>query len=354
MAQKTALGKGLASLLPGSAPNPSANSTPMNKASGEQSDTSSKPSSKTDAPTAAPSSQLPAGATAAGTPVPAMPLTPSAPEMASKDRHMGISMANLDDIHANQRQPRRDFDDLSLQELAASIKTSGIIQPLVVRKNEKGILELIAGERRLKAARLAGLKQVPIVIRRATTDRESLELALIENIQRQNLNCVDEALAYFQLIQDFSLTQEEVADRVGKDRATVANYLRLLRLPPSIIEDLKKQILSFGHSKALLGLDDADQRVRARNQIIEKRLSVRETEALIESMKNANTKPQEHSFASSGLSPIAARLSTLAQELTRYWSSRVEVKGNERRGKIVIHYANRQELERILEGMRSK
>lgn len=344
MAQKTALGKGLASLLPGTTPNQSANPTPSNKPSGEQVDTHST--------SAASQAQVPAGATAAGTPIPAIPT--SVPEMASKDRHMGISMANLDDIQPNQRQPRRDFDELSLQELAASIKTSGIIQPLVVRKSEKGALELIAGERRLKAAKLAGLKQVPIVIRRATTDRESLELALIENIQRQNLNCVDEALAYFQLIEDFSLTQEEVADRVGKDRATVANYLRLLRLPPSIIEDLKRQILSFGHGKALLGLDDADQRVRARNQIIEKRLSVRETEALIESLKNANTKPQEHGFASSGLSPIAARLSTLAQELTRFWSSRVEVKGNERRGKIVIHYANRQELERILEGMRSK
>lgn len=228
MAQKTVLGKGLASLLP--------NST----------------------------ASAPSGASVFGS----APLTPSASETPNRDRHMGISMAGVDEIQVNHFQPRREFDELSLKELAQSIRTSGIIQPLVVRKTAKDGFELIAGERRLRAAKLAGLKQVPVVIRRST-DRETLELALVENIQRQNLNCVDEALAYFQLIQEFSLTQEEVSDRVGKDRATVANYLRLLRLPETILDDLKKQILTFGHGKALLGLEDADMRLRARVQILQ-------------------------------------------------------------------------------------
>jgi ParB family chromosome partitioning protein len=319
VAQKPVLGKGLASLLP-SAAHPAAHTTPA------------------------------AGATVAGPPAVAHQ---SQSDASNRDRHLGISMVALEEVRANQLQPRRDFDDLALKELAQSIQLNGIIQPLLVRKTAKDGYELIAGERRLRAAKLAGLKQVPIVIRRST-DRESLELALIENIQRQNLNCIDEALAYFQLIQDFSLTQEEVAERVGKDRATVANYLRLLRLPEIVIDDLKKGVLTFGHGKALLGLEDADQRLRARAQIIEKRLSVRETEALVDSMKapkeeNTGTNPQ-----SASKSPLTSRLSNLSRDLARQWSTKVEVKGNEQKGKIVIHYTSRQDLDRILEAMQTE
>lgn len=321
MAQKPVLGKGLASLLPGTNPGAAPATLPGGN------------------PAALP------GANVASAPA-------LAQESPHRDRHMGISMASVDDIEANHFQPRRDFDETALQELAQSIRSSGIIQPLVVRKNAKDQLELIAGERRLRAAKLAGLKQVPIVIRKST-DRETLELALIENIQRQNLNCIDEALAYFQLMQDFSLTQEEVAERVGKDRATVANYLRLLRLPQPIIEDLKKQILTFGHGKALLGLEDADLRLRARTQILENRLSVRETEALVDRMKGSKdadlSKPE---FASK--SPLTQRLAHLSQDLGRQWSTKVEVKGNERKGKIIIHYSSRQDLDRILEDMQTE
>ena len=261
-------------------------------------------------------------------------------------------MVDLSEIYANHLQPRRDFDNSALIELAQSIKSSGIIQPLVVRKGAKEGFELIAGERRLRAAKMAGLKQVPIVIRRST-DRESLELALIENIQRQNLNCIDEALAYFQLMQDFSLTQEELSERVGKDRATVANYLRLLRLPEPIILDLKKQVLTFGHGKALLGLDDAEARLRIRAIVIEKGLSVRETEALVDSTKKAKQAgAPDPQFGAR--TPIASRLANLSQELARHWSAKVEIKGSDRKGKIVIHYSNRQELDRIVEGMHTK
>ena len=203
---------------------------------------------------------------------------------------------------------------------------------------------------------MAGLKQVPIVIRKST-DREALELALIENIQRQNLNCVDEALAYFQLMQDFSLTQEEVAQRVGKERATVANFLRLLRLPEAIIDDLKRQILSFGHGKALLGLDDNEASLQARAQIVEKHLSVREAEALVDRIKKGVESPAgtENTVATeTSKTPVQARMQALAQELTRHWSAKVEIKGSERRGKITIHYGSRQELDRLLEAMHNQ
>ncbi len=324
MAQKPALGKGLASLFPGVPHTTSA---------------------------ANPSSRIPAGAEAAGRPTPA----PSV-DSSSRDRIPAITFAGLDEIQVNQYQPRRDFFDESLDELAQSIRENGIIQPLVVRKTNQGY-QLIAGERRLRAAKIAGLKQVPIVVRRST-DREALELALIENIQRENLNCIDEALAYFQLVQDFSLTQEEVAKRVGKDRATVANYLRLLRLPEAIIDDLKRQILSFGHGKALLSTDDNDIRLFARQQIVEKRLSVRDTEALVEELKRkaqgeASTSSQAGEMKGN-LTPVQSRLSKLSQELTRQLSTRVEMKGTERRGKIIIHYTNRDELERILGAVQNK
>jgi ParB family chromosome partitioning protein len=339
MAQKPVLGKGLASLLPTSAS--SLQAAPAAPASSPKASASQVPPARP--------AQL-SGATAAGNPLPVS--SGSSPEANHKDRHLGISMASLDDIRANHFQPRRDFDDQALQELAQSIKSSGIIQPLVVRKNGKDGYELIAGERRLRAAKIAGLKHVPIVIRKST-DREALELALIENIQRQNLNCVDESLAYFQLIQDFSLTQEEVSERVGKDRATISNYLRLLRLPEIIIEDLKRQVLSFGHGKALLGLDDADLRLKARSQIIDKRLSVRETEALVESMKQAKQGSSEAGVPL-GKTPLAVRFANLSKELARYWSTKVEVKGSESKGKIVIHYSTRQDLDRIVEAMHTK
>ncbi|NDD92731.1 ParB/RepB/Spo0J family partition protein, partial [bacterium] len=193
MAQKTVLGKGLASLLPGAAASISAT------------------------PSAAPSNH--AGLMAG-----------------NQDRHPGIALLPVDELSVNDYQPRRSFDDSTLQELAQSIKTNGLIQPLIVRRTTSGY-QLIAGERRLRASKLAGLRQVPVVVRRST-DREALEMALIENIQREDLNCIDEALAYRQLMEEFQLTQEEAATRVGKERASVANHLRLLRLPEEIVNDL--------------------------------------------------------------------------------------------------------------------
>lgn len=330
MANKPALGKGLASLLPGglsgTMPASPAMSSPVAQAT----------------PTA-----IVAGGAA----------TAASESMSNKDRHMGISLASLDDIVIGPFQPRREFKAEAIEELAQSIRSNGIIQPLVVRKTNEGY-ELIAGERRLRAAKAAGLKQVPIVIRRST-DREALELALIENIQRQDLNCVEEALAYFQLSQDFSLTQEEVAQRVGKDRATVANHLRLLRLPEEILEDLKKNALTLGHGKVLLSLEENESRLRARAEILEKGLSVRDAEALIESMKAQSSAPTAETEGSVDTgaeqpAPLVNRLKQLAMDLGRHWSTKVEVKGNDRKGKIVLHYYSREELDRLLDQMQNK
>ncbi len=310
------LGKGLASLLPVTPP----------------------------APTPAMTSGT--GAIAAG------PAIPAPSEIGNATRIPGLSFANIEDIVANPYQPRREFADGELKELSHSILANGVIQPLVVRKGPYGY-QLIAGERRLRAAKLAGLKQVPIVIRKAT-DREALEIALVENIQRENLNCVDEALAYLQLMQDFNLTQDETAERVGKERSTVANFVRLLRLPEAIIDDLKKNVLSFGHGKALLSLEDQDQRLLARKAIIEGKLSVRATEALIQEMTHrASSTGNETPIPAKDLTPIQTRLKNLALEITRSVGMRAEVKGTERRGKMVLHYSSREELERLIAVMQN-
>jgi len=320
------LGKGLASLLPVNPPAPpAANPEMMNGSYG-------------------------AGATAAGPAIPAPEMTSG---IGNQNRIPGISFANIEDIVANPYQPRREFNDEELKELAQSIVANGVIQPLVVRKGPYGY-QLIAGERRLRASKLAGLKQVPIVIRKST-DREALEIALVENIQRENLNCVDEALAYLQLMQDFNLTQDETAERVGKDRSTVANFVRLLRLPEAIIDDLKKGTLSFGHGKALLSLEDQDQRLLARKAIVDGKLSVRAAEALISEMtkKSSSTGNADPSAIAKELTPVQSRLKNLALEITRSVGVRTEVKGNEKRGKMVLHYSTREELERLISLMQN-
>lgn len=305
---KSVLGKGLASLLPGATPTP------------------------------------PEAPRAAESPI----------DSGNRDRHMGVTVMSPEEILTNPYQPRRGFDEAAIEELAQSIQSNGLIQPLIVRKNATGKYELIAGERRLRAAKKLGLKAIPVVVRK-TTDRESLELALIENIQRQDLNCVDSALAYHQLTQEFSLTQEEIAGRVGKDRATVANHLRLLKLPEAIIIDLKREKLSFGHAKVLLGLEDPELCLRARNEILEKHLSVRDTEALVNELRAhaATASDRKQGQVPEQKTPIQQRLQSLSLELTRHVGARVELKGNEKRGRITIRYSTPEVLDRILELLRN-
>ncbi len=343
MAQKPVLGKGLASLLPGAG---SQMQPPVFMATPEVSRAIGSINSETGT-----APLMGVGATAVNQ---IKVEAANVPEVANKDRHPGISYATIDEILVNPYQPRREFDDSTVEELSASIRANGIIQPLIVRRTGKGY-ELIAGERRLRAAKKAGLKQVPIVIRKST-DRESLELALVENIQRENLNCVDEAMAYSQLMQDFSLTQEEVATRVGKERATVANFLRLLKLPEAIIDDLKKSIISFGHGKAILSLEDNDLRLYARAQVVTKKLSVRETEALVDQLKKKAVPSHDADGANAGgqsADPIQARLDKISVDLARKWGTKIEIRGGDRKGKIVFQYKTRVELDRLLDLLQS-
>lgn len=314
---RPALGKGLASLLPGAANNPAAMAKQL-------------------------MGDLPPATTA--TPLP--PIPSIGDQVANKDRIPGITLADIDQLIANQFQPRRDFEDSALLELSESIKANGIIQPLITRRGDDGKLHLIAGERRLRAAKLAGLKQVPVVIRKSS-DKEALELALIENIQREDLNCVDIALSYFQLSEDFQLTQEEVAKRVGKDRVSVANHLRLLKLPESIIQDLRASKLTFGHGRALLSVTDPLKRLEIRNLIVEKQLSVRETERIIaEVLINDGTAKERKRKKGEDM---PAEIRTFTERLGRALGTRVKTKGDQYRGSIVIDYFSKDDLERISE-----
>ena len=194
-------------------------------------------------------------------------------------------MIPVERIKANPGQPRKIFKEKELEELVQSIRENGIIQPIIVRKSEGGF-EVIAGERRLRAAKKAGLEYIPAIVR-AATDRERNIIALLENIQRADLNCVEEALAYYQLMNDFQLTQEEVSKRLGKDRSVIANFLRILKLPRNVIEFLQKDQLMFGHAKILAGIEDREEVIRLANKAIVEQWSVRILEEQAKKKKSA-------------------------------------------------------------------
>jgi ParB family chromosome partitioning protein len=264
------------------------------------------------------------------------------------DRIPGIAMLPIEEIHVNPYQPRREFEDSALQELSHSIQQSGLIQPLIVRKVDKGF-QLIAGERRLRASKLAGLKAVPVVVKKST-DKEALEMALVENIQRENLNCIEEALAYQQLMQDFHLTQEEVAGRVGKERATVTNFLRLLKLPAEIQRALSERKLSMGLAKVLLSVEGAEHQLDLYRKCLLHGWSVRALEAQVHGRTSEAKKPQKAQTPEPH--PEAqGRLLKVADELTRALGHRVQFQGTEDSGKILLSYSSRAELDRLIELM---
>ncbi len=237
-------------------------------------------------------------------------------------------------ITVNPNQPRKTFDSNKLIELAASIRASGVIQPIVVRRDGTGF-QLIAGERRWRAAREAGLQRIPAVVREAT-DAQSLELALIENLLREDLNPIEEADAYRKLLSQFAWTQEELAQRVGRDRSTIANCLRLLRLPDAIQVDLRAGRLTMGHAIALLALPTEAEQLRLRDQILAHDWSVRATEDSVRVHRVARA-PRRR----------AAELVALEDRLARALMTRVRLRGNGRRGTIEVSYATADELERL-------
>jgi ParB family chromosome partitioning protein len=246
----------------------------------------------------------------------------------------------IEEIKPNKHQPRKTFANDKLEELAASIREKGIIQPLVVRKRGAHY-ELIAGERRWRAAQKAGLHEVPVVIQDVSDDT-ALEMALIENIQREDLNAIEEAEAYHALMEQFSLAQEELAKRVGKDRSTVANSLRLLRLPTEIKQDIVEDRLAMGHARALLSLDDAELVKKARGEILKGGLTVREAESLVKKLKtNRAVKVKKKAFV--------ADMVHLENQLKHLFKAKVAIKPSGKGGKIEISYASKDELSRIID-----
>lgn len=244
----------------------------------------------------------------------------------------------------NRHQPRTNFDETAMEDLASSLKTHGMVQPIVARKvGDK--FEIIAGERRWRAARRAGLPTVPVVLREVPDDR-LLEYALVENIQRQELNPIEEAKAYWQLGEHLRLTQEQVADRVGKSRPQVANTLRLLRLPMSIQDQVSTGAVSTGHAKVLLGLEDAHAQELLAHEIVEKQLSVRALEARLKQLARAR-KGKVHRKH-----PHALFIKAASEELTHVWNTRVEIKPQGKGGSLLMHYASEAELDRLFEALK--
>jgi ParB family chromosome partitioning protein len=253
---------------------------------------------------------------------------------------------DIDRILPNSHQPRKNFDEDALNELADSIREHGVVQPIVVRPLDDGFFQLIAGERRWRASQRAGLYRIPAVVREAG-EHAALEVALIENLQREDLNPIEEAQAYERLITDFGLTQEDVSRRVGKNRATVANMLRLLRLPPEVQQWLRENRLSTGHAKALLSLSDLNAILDSAKKIIQGNYSVRQAEMLV-SRYTANGGVKEESAATETEDPnVKAAIHALEQVL----GTKVTVHESGGKGKLEIHFYSAEEMNRLYEGL---
>ena len=252
----------------------------------------------------------------------------------------GEILVKINQVEPNREQPRKEFDEDSLMELADSIKQFGILQPLLVQPR-KDYYEIIAGERRWRAAKIAGIKEVPIIIR-DYTDQEIVEISLIENIQRENLNPIEEAMAYKRLLEEFHLKQDEVAERVSKSRTAVTNSMRLLKLSPRVQQMIVDDMISTGHARALLAIDDEEQQYQLANRIFDEKLSVRETEKLVKALKNpkkeVKKQKQEHTFV----------YDNIEEQMKNIIGTKVSVnpKANGK-GKIEIEYYSEEELERI-------
>ena len=258
----------------------------------------------------------------------------------------GRTIVNLDinSVVPNPRQPRTVFIKENLHDLASSIKEQGIIEPILTRMRD-GKYELVAGERRLRAAKLAGLSIIPAIVK-DFSDEQSLELSLIENLQREDLNPMDEAEGYARLISEFNLTQEEVAKKVGKDRSTVANMLRLLSLPEKIKNSLRHEEISVGHARALLAIEDQAAQLEIWRQVVKNSLNVRDVEILATGKEE---KPKAKKGGRKRAYTQNAELNALVERLTTHLGTKVKLFGSPERGRIEIEYYSREDLDRILE-----
>lgn len=250
----------------------------------------------------------------------------------------------LSDIEANPKQPRKDFDEQALQELASSIKLHDIVQPITVSKLPSGKYRLISGERRWRASKIAGIKDVPAYVRQAD-DQQLLELALLENLQREDLNAMEVALSYKRMMEELNHTQEEVAERMGKERSTVANYIRLLKLPPDIQVAVRHSEISMGHARALVNVDTIDKQLYIFNEIRAKGLSVRQTEELVRKLYKSQGSVKD--VASTTLPPAYKKIE---DNLASHFSTKVRLSHNKKgNGSISIEYFSIQDLNKILD-----
>jgi ParB family chromosome partitioning protein len=255
----------------------------------------------------------------------------------------GTNRIPVDDIETNPKQPRRDFDEKALQELADSIRLHDIIQPVTVSKLANGKYRLISGERRLRASKLAGLKEIPAYIRQAN-DAQLLELALLENLQREDLNAMEISLSYKRMMEELDYTQEQVAERMGKDRSTVANFIRLLKLPPDIQLAVRNGELSMGHARALINVDTIDKQLYIFKEIKEKGLSVRQTEALVR-----NLYKQGGAVKKSSKSQLPPTFQRIEDKLASHFSTRVKLRHSRNgSGQIIFDYYSQEELNKLL------
>lgn len=261
------------------------------------------------------------------------------------EKTTAVTRVPLEDIIPNAKQPRQDFDAKALEELAQSIRQHDIIQPLTVAKLPSGKYKLIAGERRWRASKLAGIKDVPVYLR-VVDDKQILELGLLENLQRENLNAIEIGLSYQRLIDECAMTQEEVATRMGMDRSTVSNYIRMLKLPPDIVVAVRNGSLSMGHARALINAGEVDKQLYVYNTILSKKLSVRQTEDLVKQLY----KP------SKGKADVkqkpAGQFNKIQDQLTSFFGTKVKLEHQKTgRGKISLEYYSLEELNGLLEKM---
>ncbi|WP_295901218.1 ParB/RepB/Spo0J family partition protein [uncultured Bdellovibrio sp.] len=323
--KKKGLGRGLGSLLGGPAPTEIPTKAPSQAATNNNVNTAS-------APTVSASSQQ---------------ATPVAPPV---DPESKIWKVGIDKLSPGQYQPRRQFDKEPLQELAQSIKENGILQPIVARRTTSGKLEIVAGERRWRAAQLAGLHEVPVILK-SYDDKQALELAIVENIQREDLNPIEEAEGYSRLISEFKLSQQQVAEKVGKDRATVANAVRLLSLPNEIKEMISGNELSVGHAKVLLALPEPKKQIEFAKKVINEKIAVRKLEKMVQAVVKGQDDKEEE--AAGFDSNVTQRLiSGLSDELQKMLGTKVNIDYSNSKGKISIHFYSDDELTNLVDRLK--
>lgn len=278
-------------------------------------------------------------------------LIPEVSEEENKEIEKEVISLKITNLEPNENQPRKVFDQEKLEALAQSIKEHGVIQPIIVKKKENGFYMIIAGERRWRAARIAGLKEIPVVIKEYD-EKTITEISLIENLQREDLNPIEEAMGYERLLKDFKMTQEEISQRVGKSRPAITNTMRILNLSPAVKKLVEQLEISPGHGRALLGIEDEELQEKLAYLIIEKDLSVRQTESMVNSINEEKEKERTPKKEKKTVLNVAAR--ELEESLSNLLETKVRVQQGKNKGKIEIEYYNQESLDRIVGLLRGR